>query len=383
MIKTAKTLAIVVAVLVSLGIVMLASTSSVRGAIVFNDQYFFIKRQLAWLLLSIVVGWILYYTDYHWWQKLGVPLALFSLLLLILVIVPPFRKVINGSSRWLIIGPLRFQPSELAKLSIIIVLSLWLTKIGRKVLLLREGFVLPLVGLGITALLILLEPDFGTAVLILATGIAILFIAGTRIVYLTGIIGIGILGIVAMVLKDSVRLIRILAFLWPEKYPDATYHVTQSKFAFMAGKILGVGIGNSIQKHLYLPEAHTDFILAIIGEELGFIATFSVILLFVIILICGIAISNKAPDLFGRYVAFGITFMITIQAAINIGVVTGCFPTKGLPLPFISYGGSSLVSSFAAIAILMNIAKHAVNLDNDKHTKAIKDRFYNLSLIHI
>jgi cell division protein FtsW len=170
------------------------------------------------------------------------------------------------------------------------------------------------------------------------------------------------------------RVGRILAFWWPEKYPESAYQVVQYKLSFIIGGPFGVGLGNSMQKQYYLPEAHNDFILAIIGEELGFIGTFSVLLLFAGILVCGMIISMKAPDPFGRFVAFGITMMITLQAAINVGVVTGCLPTKGLPLPFISYGGSSLMASVASIAVLLNIALHNEIPHMDEHTRAIKDK---------
>ena len=164
----------------------------------------------------------------------------------------------------------------------------------------------------------------------------------------------------------------------PEKYPATAYHLAQSKVAFIRGGLFGVGLGNSIQKQFYLPEAHTDFILAIIGEELGFLATCGVLALFLGLLICGLIISFRAPDPFGRLLAFGLTIMTALQAAINIGVVTGCLPTKGLPLPFISYGGSSLIGSLAGIGILINIARHTAAVTQDEHTRPIKDRTHRL-----
>jgi len=321
-----------------------------------------------------VLGILLCRLDYHQWQKLAIPFGILVLATLVLVLVPPFRHRVNGSYRWLRLGPMNLQPSELAKFAVVVGMSLWITHIGRRVGRWREGFVIPLCGLGLVAGLVLLEPDFGTTVLIVATGLAILFVGGTRISYLFGLGGLGILGIGLLVLQDPVRLIRILAFLWPDKYPAVTYHVTQSKFAFMAGGLWGVGLGNSIQKHLYLPEAHTDFILAIVGEELGFIATLGVVLLFAGILVCGLIISFRAPDPLGRYLAFGLTMMLVLQAVINVGVVTGCLPTKGLPLPFISYGGSCLVISMASVAVLLNVAHHCAHAADDEHTRVIRDQ---------
>jgi len=372
--RVSSTLTAIVLALLSLGIVMLASTSSVRGEASFQDPQFFLKRQATWLAFSILAAFILYRFDYHWWQKVGYPMAVVAVVLLVVVVVPPFRHRINGSYRWLNLGIVNIQPSEIAKFAVVVAMSLWMARMGRRANRWKEGFLLPLCGLGTVSVLILMEPDFGTTVLTFMTGIAILCVGGARLSYVFGLAGLGVGGIVLMVLQDPVRLIRVLAFLWPDKYPAATYHVMQSKLAFMAGGMWGVGLGNSIQKQLYLPEAHTDFILAIVGEELGFIATMGVIVLFVGILICGIAISMKAPDPFGRYLAFGLTVMIVLQAAINVGVVTGCLPTKGLPLPFISYGGSSLLVSLASVAVLLNVARHCADTGGDEHTMTIKDR---------
>jgi cell division protein FtsW len=206
----------------------------------------------------------------------------------------------------------------------------------------------------------------------------ILFAGGARIVYLvvTGVVGI--CGFALAVMQNPVRMGRVLAFLMPEKYPATAYHLAQSKVAFIVGRLHGVGLGDSMQKQLYLPEPHTDFILAIIGEELGFLATFGVLLLFLGLFICGLIITTKARDPYGRLIAFGMTMMISLQAAINVGVVTGCLPTKGLPLPFISYGGSSLMMSVACVSVLVNVALHSTEGHDDPHTKLIKDRHHRV-----
>jgi cell division protein FtsW len=219
----------------------------------------------------------------------------------------------------------------------------------------------------------MLEPDFGTALLISTVGMLIMFAGGTKLSYLFASGVLGLCGFVLAVMRDPVRLKRILSFLWPDQFSSGAYHLMQSKIAFELGGLFGKGLGNSLQKHLYLPEAHTDFILAIIGEELGFFATLLVVMLFTGILICGMIITFKAPDPFGRLVAFGITLMIVLQATINIGVVTGCLPTKGLPLPFISYGGSSLLIATIGICVLINIAQHVGEDQVDDHTRVIKD----------
>ena len=248
--------------------------------------------------------------------------------------------------------------------------------IGRRAATFRAGLLYPVVGLSAVLGMLILEPDFGTTLLTGAVGMLILFAGGTRFGYLVVTSVLGGCGFVLAVMRDPVRLNRILAFILPERYPATAYHLAQSKYAFINGGWFGVGLGNSIQKHLYLPEAHTDFILAIIGEELGFLATILVVCLFGGIVVCGMVISLRAPDSFGRLLAFGFTVLIALQAAINIGVVTGCLPTKGLPLPFLSYGGSSLVSTLAGVGVLLNVAHHAEQ-EGDEHTRPIKDRWHS------
>jgi len=379
--KTSSTLVILVVLLLALGIVMLASASSVKGmASAHHDPYFFLKKQLIWLFLSALVGVMVAAFDYHGWQKLAFPLGGAGAFLLVLVLIPHIGVEVGGSRRWLRVGPLSIQPSEVAKFCTPIVMAAWIVQVARRIQEWKEGLLFPLAALGGVVLLMLLEPDLGTSVLTAAVGIVMLYAGGSRMKYLflAGIVGL-VLTIVAIWLLWDTHFIqhrigRLLAFWWPEKYPESAYQVVQSKMSFIIGGPFGVGLGNSMQKQYYLPEAHNDFILAIIGEELGFVGTFSVLLLFAAILVCGIIVSMKAPDPFGRFVAFGIAMMITLQAAINVGVVTGCLPTKGLPLPFISYGGSSLMASVAGIAVLLNIALHNEIPQMDDHTRVIKDK---------
>lgn len=369
---------VMVACLLALGIVMLASTSNPRGMLSHHDAYYFLKRQLTWLVISVAMGIAVLRFDYHWWQKLAAPMAVAAVLLLVLVFVPGVGARVGGSSRWLRAGPISVQPSEFAKVALIIALATWMSHLGRRAREFIKGLLLPIAGLGLVLGLLLLEPDFGTTLLLGVVGMLIMFAAGTRIVYLAVVAALGLAGFAAAVMHDPVRIGRIMAFLHPEKYPVVAYHLAQSEKAFTIGQLFGVGLGNSIQKQFYLPEAHTDFILAIVGEELGLIATLAVILLFAGILVCGISISFRAPDPFGRLLGFGFTMLICIQAAINVGVVTGCLPTKGLPLPFISYGGSSMLASMAGACILCNIAQHVEERDFDEHTRPIKDRGHRL-----
>jgi cell division protein FtsW len=372
--RLSSVLMVMVAALLAVGVVMLASTSSVRASANYQDPYYFLKRQLVWVAIALGLGLAVLRFDYHWWQKAAVPLAAFSLALLVIVLVPGVGARIGGSSRWLRLGPFSFQPSEMAKVSLVIGMATWMSRLGRKTREFIKGLLLPVGGLGVLLGLLLLEPDFGTTLLLGMVGMLILFVGGTRIVYLSGVAMMGLAGFGLAVAHDPVRLRRILAFLYPDKFPEVAYHLAQSEKSFTIGRLFGVGLGNSIQKQFYLPEAHTDFILAIIGEELGLIGTIAVVLLFAGILFCGVRISLKAPDLFGRLLGFGFTMLIGLQAAINIGVVTGCLPTKGLPLPFISYGGSSMLASIAGICILCNIAQHVEERDFDEHTQLIRDR---------
>ncbi len=370
---TSRTLTAITLVLLSLGIVMMASASSVKGSHTYDDPTYFLKRQVAWLLIAAVAGWVALRFDYHWWQKLATPIGILAVLLLGIVLIPGIGTVAGGSRRWLRIAPLSFQPSEFAKLAVVVVLSAWMARTGKQAGEFLRGFLLPAIGLGVVLLLILREPDFGTTILAGTVGVAIMFAGGTKLKYLSAGGGLAACGLATAIFLDPVRRERVLAFFRPEEHAEKSYHLVQSMNAFILGGLFGVGLGNSIQKQFYLPEAQTDFILAIIGEELGFFATILVILLFIGILVCGMVVSVRAPDLYGRLLAFGITLMITLQAAINIGVVTGCLPTKGLPLPFISYGGSSLVMSVTGICILLNVAKHCDEAHEDEHTHPVRD----------
>ena len=377
--KTSSTLIALVLSLLAIGIVIVASTSSVRGEASFGDPQYFLKRQLLWLLIALLGGLLVVRFDYHWWQKLALPMAVGALLLLALVFVPGLGPTIGGSRRWIRVGPLGLQPSEIAKFSVVVVLSAWMSVVGRRAGRFREGVLLPCLWLGVVLGLMMLEPDFGTTVLTGAVALAILFAGGTRLSYLVSIGMLGLCGFALAVMHNSHRLGRVLAFVMPEKYPATAYHLAQSKYAFIGGGWLGVGLGNSMQKHFYLPEAHTDFIFAIIGEELGFVATAGIVaVLFLGILVCGIIITWRAPDHLGRLLAFGFTTMLALQAVINIGVVTGCLPTKGLSLPFISYGGSSLLVSVAAVCVLLNIARHVGDAAADEHVRIIRDRRHRL-----
>ena len=359
------------------GIVMLASTSGIKAQALYGDPQYFVKRQVIWGILALLAGAIAARVDYHYWRFLAVPVFGIAVVLLALVFVPGIGVKIGGSRRWLHIGSFGLQPSEFAKFALIIIMAWWMAREQRYASGFLRGALIPAGLMGVATGLIFLEPDFGTTLLSAVVGLGIMFAGGTRLVYLL-IFATGGLGMFALaVMHDSVRMKRILAFLDPDKYSQTySFQLVSAINAFIAGGLGGVGLGQSMQKQYYLPEAHTDFIFAIIGEELGIFATVAVVVLFAGIFFCGLKISYRSPDVFGRLLAFGLTLMTTLQAAINIGVVTGCLPTKGLPLPFISFGGSSLIMSLVGIGVLVNIAQHEQDPDKAVEVKIIKDKVH-------
>lgn len=362
--RASAVIIMVVGILVLFGLVMLESTSGPQGERLFGNPNHFTYRQLAWLAIGIVAAVVAARTDYHRWMKLAWPMLGVTLILLALVYVPGIGLKINGSYRWIRLPRgHQFQPSELAKFVAINALAVWYGTKRRK----RSGFVngilYPGMILSSMLLLILFEKDLGATILIGAVGGLMMFVAGAPFLYLLpfGLAGVGFL--VWIILQNPERMGRFVAFLEPEKYAQGeTFQLMNALYAFVAGGGRGLGLGESIQKRYYLPEAHTDFIFAIIGEELGILASVGVVLLYVVFLLCGLRISGRARDAGGRLMAFGITFLISFQAVINIGVVTGCLPTKGLPLPFISFGGTSLVVLLFMIGVLLNIARQGVGM---------------------
>ncbi|MFH0879705.1 MAG: putative lipid II flippase FtsW, partial [Lentisphaerota bacterium] len=372
--KTASILVGIALALMTLGIVMLASTSIIQGQSVFHDPNYFLKRQMIWLVIGAVAAAITSRIDYHIWRTFAVPLMLVCVALLVLVLIPHVGTSVKGSSRWLRLGPVNFQPSELAKLSSVILLAWWMARIQRRADEFKRGLFIPLGFLGVILMLIFVEPDFGTTMLIALVGMTMMFVGGSRFSYL---LVAGLLGFVAFglaIMQNAERMRRITAFLNPEKYSqDEAFQLLNAIYAFVIGGGMGTGLGQGLQKRFYLPEAHTDFIFAIVGEEMGMLASLAVVALFIGFFLCGVRISFRAPDKFGKLLGFGITLMITLQAAINIGVVTGCLPTKGLPLPFISFGGSSLLISLSMVGILINIARQASAVMNSKDSNYIQD----------
>jgi cell division protein FtsW len=361
----------IVLILVTLGVLILASASSPER----DDASYFVKRQIMWLIVAIVAAVVAARLDYRFYKKLAIPISVVSLFLLVIVRIPCIGLLRNGSYRWLGFGGFTFQPSEIAKVAVIILFAWWLARNQRRIDEFKRGILIPFAILGCFACLLVIEPDFGTTMLVSTVAVSMMFLGGVSLAPML-ILGLtGLMGVVVMILQNKERMSRILAFLDPQKYEqDKAWQLVNSLRAFAGGEVSGVGFGNSMQKYSYLPEAHTDFIFPIIGEELGLIASLIVVVLYLSLFIMGLRIALNARDDFGRLLAFGITLMITVQALINFAVVTGCVPTKGLALPFISYGGSSLVISGGMVGILVNVAHTSMKSPSKAARNPFKDR---------
>lgn len=365
--RTLSILGLVTAALVSIGIVVLASAGGARGLALYNDPNYFVKRQAVWLVVALLVMAVAVMFDYHNWRdKKWLTIALFVAVLVMLGVVFAFPKI-NGSYRWLDFKrfgvPMRLQPSELAKLATVLCVSVWLERAGFRVTRFLRGAVVPCAIFGAVAVLLVLEPDYGSTMVVLAVGFTLMFLAGTKLWHLVllGVSGFGM--VVTLVWLDPNRRARLMAWLHgnegdggSEATRNAYYQLQQAIVAICNGGVTGVGYNQSMQKQYYLPEAHTDFIFAIGAEELGLFFSIAVLLLFLAVFVCGMYVSMHASDRLGGLLAFGMTFLVAVQAIVNIGVVTGCLPTKGLALPLISYGGTNLISALTAIGIIMNVA---------------------------
>ena len=358
--KSAYILFLAVLGLLVIGIVMLFSTSAfARDS--HGDIYFFIRRQALWFGIGLVVCTFAALVDYHFWQRTWWLWFAFALVALALCYFPHIGMRINGSRRWVGLGPVTFQPSELAKLAAIFFLAAWFTRHEEAGSNLLSGFVLPLAIVGLLAGLILGEVDLGTTALLGTTAFVVMFVAGANPLLL-GITSLAALGAILIVATQiSERLGRLSAFLHPQNFKeDAGLQQMQALIAWGSGGMEGLGLGNGRQKMLYLPYAHTDFIFPIIGEELGLRVSLLVVFLFVVIIVCGIMIALHAKDRFGLLLGCGVVSLLALQAAMNIGVTTSLLPNKGLPLPFISYGGSNLVACMFGIGLLLNIYRQGI-----------------------
>ena len=338
-----------------LGLIMITSSSYIWAEYKFSDPFKFFKSQFVFFIISIVIMIFVSKIDYEIYFKKSKQLFLISLLLLILVLIPGIGTVRNGSRSWFGIGSFGVQPSEFMKLSMIIFLSKYLSLNGKKI---KKNCIPALLIILLIFALIMLQPDFGTGIVIVMIGISLLYIAGVnmKIFFKLGILGV--IGIIILIIIAPYRLKRIISFLNPWSDPlGSGFQIIMSLYAIGPGGLFGYGLGNSRQKHFYLPEPQTDFIFSIILEELGFLGCVLVIGLFLLIIISGLIISKRCNDLFSKYVSFAITFWIAFQSILNLCVVVGLIPVTGVTLPFLSYGGSSLLTFYIGIGIILNIAK--------------------------
>ena len=357
-------------ILVGFGIVMVYSASFAVADERMGDPYFFLKKQAMAAGLGIILLVLAARMNYHLWQILSLPLLLASVVLLGALILPGMRHEIGGSSRWLKFASFSFQPSELAKLALVIYLARSLTKKEGRMKDFTVGFLPHIIVLGFLFVLVLKQPDFGTGVLFAAVVFIMLFAAGARLVFLGGALGAVVPFLVYLAIRADYRWERIVAFWDPWKDPGrAGFQIIQSFLAFGAGKVLGVGLGEGRQKLFYLPEVHTDFIFSVVGEELGLVGVTILIALFVLLVIRGFQTCMRAPDTFGIYLSLGITVLIAIQTLLNMGVVMGLLPTKGSTLPFISYGGTSLMVNLMAAGILLNIHSQGGRAEHENHDR--------------
>jgi cell division protein FtsW len=355
-------------ILVGLGIVMVYSASFAIAGQRFGDSYHFLKKQAMAAALGIALMFCLAKLDYHRWQVLAIPLLTLSGVLLGILILPGMRHEVGGSARWLRLSFFSFQPGELAKFALVIYMAHSLTKKEGKMRSFKAGFLPYILILGVFFALVLRQPDFGTGIVFVALVFLFLFAAGARLLFLGSAVVAVLPVLFFLVTRAHYRLERLLIYLNPWSDPShAGFQIIQSFLAFGAGKLLGVGLGDGRQKLFYLPEVHTDFIFSVIGEELGLVGVTLVIGLFVFLILRGFRACYRAPDLFGNYLALGMTLLIALQTLLNMGVVMGLLPTKGSTLPFISHGGTSLMINLIAVGILLNISSQGVKFGDENH----------------
>ncbi|MBI3305024.1 putative lipid II flippase FtsW [Candidatus Parcubacteria bacterium] len=350
----------IVVALVGYGLLVLSSASVVLAEGRFGSPYFFLRRQLVSLGIGLVIFFMAQRIPYTVWKRFAPFFLILSVLLLVLVFVPNFGFTHLGARRWFRIGTFSIQPAEIVKLTFILYLAAWLEAKREEIREVWQGVVPFVLVLGVIATLILLEPDLGTLMVVAGAGVFMYATSGARLRHLGVLALLGLLAFLLAVRLAPYRTERLLAFFNPGADPQGIgYHINQSLIAIGSGGVWGRGLGHSIQKFNYLPEPIGDSIAAILGEELGFVGLAVLIALFLAFILRGLVVARRAPDRFGRFVAVGIVSWLGLQAFVNIGAVSGLVPFTGIPLPFVSYGGSALVVALAAVGILVNISKHA------------------------
>jgi cell division protein FtsW len=350
----------VVLALVLLGVVMVYSASAFVAADRFHDPFFFLKKQLFWALLGGGLLWAALRLDYRRLERLVVPLLIVSIALLVLVLLPPFGQAINGTRRWFRIGPLSFQPVELAKFALVLYLASFLTRRAEAMRSFWQGLFPILLVAGTMALLTFVQPDLGNSLALVVLTLVLAYLAGAPVKHMAWVAGAALPLVTLAVALKPYRWRRMVAFVNPWDDPQGSgFQIIQSFLALGSGGLTGRGLGGSKQKLFYLPEPYTDFIFAIVGEELGLVGAVCVLALFAVLIWRGLRVGLRAPDPFGSYLALGLTVMLATQTLVNLGVVMGALPTKGLPLPFVSFGGSALLMTMFSAGVLLNISQHA------------------------
>ncbi|MEK7537742.1 MAG: putative lipid II flippase FtsW [Patescibacteria group bacterium] len=347
-----------VAVLVIFGLVMLSSASAVLGFQRFGDSNYFLKKQSLSVLVGLVAFMATYRIDYHHWRKLAVPLMIGTVGLLMLVFIPGLGTEILGARRWIRLGSMLFQPSELAKLTFLFYLAAWFERRDHVLGRMQEGLMPFLITLGAVAGLVLLQPDLGTTIIIVLMSVSVYFAAGGSFRHLMGLGAIGGLLLFLAIKTSKYRADRLTVFLNPDIDPQGIgYHIRQAWLAIGSGGWFGLGLGHSRQKFNYLPEPAGDSIFAVAAEELGFLFVILFVLTWLVLILRGLRIARHAPDRFGQLVAIGITVWLGWQTFLNIGALSGLLPLTGIPLPFMSHGGSAMIVSLAAVGVMMNISR--------------------------
>ena len=356
--KFDRTLFIMVLIMAIFGIVMIYSASSIWAEYKFHDAFKFVKSQSIFFLIGAILMYVISKVDYNFFKKKANLILGICFILLTLVLIPGIGSVRNGSRSWFGIGGLGIQPSEFAKIGLIIYTAKYLSSNKKELRSIKKGVLPILFVIMVFFLLIMLEPDFGTAMVIVLTLVSLIFISGVKVSFFLKIGLVGLLGIVALIIVAPYRMARIVSFLNPWSDPlGSGFQIIQSLYAIGPGGLLGQGFLNSHQKHFYLPEPQTDFIFSIISEEFGFLGVLIVTSFFGFIFYRTVKISLKTNDLFGKFLAFGLGIGIVIQAVLNLSVVIGLIPVTGVTLPFFSYGGSSLLVTMISMGIILNISR--------------------------
>ncbi len=368
----------VIFMLLGVGIVMVGSSSFEIADRKLDQPFYYLIRQISYVMIGVLAAAVLLRVPLAFWEKMGGYFLMAGVLLLILVLVPGIGREVNGSMRWLSLGIVNVQPSEFAKLFVIIYMAGYLVRHGDAMQTALGGFVRPMAVLALVSVLLLVEPDFGAAAVILATSMAMMFLGGVRFWQFLVLVLLMTLALATLAVSSPYRLERITGFMDPWADPfNSGFQLTQALIAFGRGEWFGVGLGSSVQKLFYLPEAHTDFLFAVISEEFGFVGAVTIIALFSFVVVRAFMVGRLAEKVglrFESYLAYGVGIWIGIQAFINIGVNMGVLPTKGLTLPFMSYGGSSILVMCIAIALLLRVDYERRLAEYVNHKKAVGNK---------